>query len=92
MRTAPARVAAGLGTRQSDSCAATSSTNADKWATNVYLAAVSKIATYRAGPGYAAAPAAAASAAEAAAAAENEALLERAEATCLETLLEEWTN
>jgi len=92
MRTARAREAAGLGTRQSDFCAATSSTNADKWATNVYLAAVSNIVTYRAGPGYAAGPAAAASAAEAAAAAENEALLERAEATCLDALLEEWTN
>ena len=58
----------------------------------MYLAAVSKIATYRAGPGYAAGPAAAASAAEAAATAENEALLQRAEATCLEAFLEKWSN
>jgi len=92
LRTARARIAAGRGTRQSAACAATSRANADKWASNVYRAAVCKIATYRAGPGLADGAAAAASAAEAVAAAENQALLERAEAICLEALLEEWTN
>jgi len=92
LRTARARIAAGRGTRQSAACAATSRANADKWASNVYRAAVCKIATYRAGPGLAGGAAAAASAAEAAAVAENQALLERAEAICLEALLEDWTN
>jgi len=92
LRTARARIAAGRGTRQSAACAATSRANADKWASNVYRAAVCKIASYRAGPGLAGGAAAAASAAEAAAVAENQALLERAEAICLEALLEDWTN
>ena len=58
----------------------------------IYLAAVSKIGRYRAGPAFSTGPAAAAAAADAAAAAENEALLGTGEATCLEALLEDWTN
>jgi len=80
-----------MGTRQSAAFAATASANADKWASNIYLAAVSKIRRYRAGPGFSTGPAAAAAAADAAAAAENEALLGTGEATCLESLLEDWT-
>ena len=92
MRTTRARAAAGLGTRQSAACAATASANAEKWASNIYLAAVSKIARYRAGPGFSTGPTAAAAVAEAAAAAEIEALLGTAEETCSEALLEDWTN
>jgi len=91
LRTTRARAAAGMGTRQSAAFAATASANADKWASNIYLAAVSKIRRYRAGPGFSTGPAAAAAAADAAAAAENEALLGTGEATCLESLLEDWT-
>jgi len=88
MRTTRARAAAGFSTRQS---AAKTGANADKWATNVYLAVV-KIGNYRAGTTSAAGASAELSAAEAAAAVENEALLERAEATCLEAFIEDWTN
>ena len=92
MRTTRARPATGVSTRQSAACVATEGANAEKWATNVYLAAVVKIGNYRTGTTSAAGASAEVSAAEAAAAAENEALLERAEGTILEALLEDWTN
>jgi len=92
MRTTRARAAAGLGTRQPSACAAAASANAEKWASNIYLSAVSKMARYRAGPGFSTGPTAAAAVAEAAAAAEIEALLGTAEETCSEVLLKDWTN
>lgn len=92
LRTVRARVEAGLGTRQSAACAVTADTNAEKWANNVYLAAVCKITTYRDSPRSALGPAAAAEAVDVVATAENEALLQRSEDICMEALLEDWHN
>jgi len=90
MRTTRARAAVGVSRRQSAACEATAGANADKLAKNVNLAVV-KIGNYSAGTTSAAGASAEVSAAEAAAAAESEALLQRAEATSLEALLEDWT-
>jgi len=92
LRTVGARVEAVLDTRQSAACAVTADTNAEKWANNVYLAAVCKITTYRASPRSALGPAAAAEAVDVVATAKNEALLHRAEDVCMEVLLEDWHN
>jgi len=92
LRIVRARVEAGLRTRQSAVCAVTADANADKWANNVYLAAVCKITTYRASPRSALGPAAAAEAVDVVATAENKALLQRAEDTCMEALLEDRHN
>ena len=94
VQTARARVAAGLGTRQSPACADAETVNADKWSSNVYVAAVCKIATNRAGSesttGPTAVASAAASVAEAAVTAENLQLLEEADTMCFEALHEHY--
>ena len=92
LRTVGARVEAGLDTRQPAACAVTADTNAEKWANNVYLAAVCKNTTYRASPRSALGPAAASGAVDVVATAENEALLHRAEDSCMEVLPEDWNN
>jgi len=74
LRTAPAQIATGRDMRQSAACVATSRANAEKWNSNVYRAAICRIATYRAGAGLAGGVAAAASAAGAAAVTETQAL------------------